>query len=152
MSNTQSVATKERISQIFLRKGGEGVYTRLFENLPVSQQEMLMQKVPLEEDEVPLIGGYKNQQEYILLTSIRIAWQCEEAYANLLVTEVVDAMVDFDEMVVRGLNMSTVKEIQIKTKVSGNLILKMEAGAPLVGVWNVLLHFGWRNTKPLTKN
>lgn len=145
--NNLSEKLKKRLSNIFLKKGGEGIRTKLFENLLLFEKEKLLRKKIIKNNESPIIGSYKNENEWLILTSDELAWQRQDRKFSLLLSEIKNADVNFDKMVANNLTMNTVQEIEIELNSSERVILEMESGYPLSGMWNILLHLSWRNSK-----
>lgn len=140
-------ALKKRLAHIFLKKGGEGNYTKLFENLLPFQREVIAQKSEIQISEAPIVGGYKDDKEWILLTTKKLVWQCGTSSFVLPLSEIINADVDFDKMIANRLTMNDVREIEIEADSFNKIVLKMEAGYPLSGMWNILLHLSWRNNQ-----
>lgn len=137
---------KERIEKIFTNKGGEGVYTKIFENLLPSQKDGFVMLIA-DKSELPLIGFYKNDTNWLLLTNQKIYYRCEAVSECILLNDLVSVDVDFTRMQQIGANMNSFNELEIENKSGEKVILRIESGLPLSGLWNVLLHICWFNQK-----
>lgn len=144
MSTIEPAKLKRILTRLFLKSGSEGVYTKTFDGLSPFQRDSLEQNYSLEEGELPIIGGYKDQKEWLVITTAKIVWCFDGVPFCLSVSDIAFATADFDAMVEKRLTMDEVNEILIKTKGNEIVSLKMEAGGPMCGVWNVLLHLSQR--------
>jgi hypothetical protein len=89
---------KEVWTSIFRRKGGDGVTTRLFENLDASQQRALFAEFNLRESELPVIASIQDPGHWFILTTERLAWSTEGKRQELLVGTIRDATVDLRQL------------------------------------------------------
>ncbi len=64
---------------------------------------------------------------------------------QLRVCDIADAAMDFHAIARSGEKKSDVTELQIHTTTGDRYAVGVEAGAPLLGVWNVLKNLGKRN-------
>lgn len=136
---------KRNLTRIFLKSGVEGGYTLTFDGLLPSLRTALESHCSLTDGELPVIGGYKDEREWLMITTKKIVWCFEESRFCTPLSSVVSATVDFDAMQEKRLTMDKVNEILINTSDRGVMPLKMEAGGPMCGVWNVLLHISQLN-------
>lgn len=139
---------KKRISHIFLKKGGEGRYTKLFENFSLYEKELLLNDISLKEDELPVILGFEMPAEWLLLTTERIIWRRKGEIKEVQNSQIKESNVDFDKMLSeRKIGFHKIDELVITKTNNQKIIIHPEIGSPLVGIWNVLIHLGWRNWK-----
>jgi len=136
---------KRNLTRIFLKWGSEAIYTMTFDSLSPSQRAALESHCPLTDEELPVIGGYKDEKEWLVITTKKITWCFDGTRFCIPVSTVVSATVDFDAMQEKRLTMDKVNEILINTSDRGVVPLRMEAGGPMCGVWNVLLHISHQN-------
>jgi hypothetical protein len=141
----EPVKLKRNLTRIFLRRGVEGNYTATFDGLSPSRRAALEAHYSLADGELPVIGGYKDEKEWLVITTKKIAWCFDGTCFCIPVSSVVWATVDFDTMQEKRLTMDKVNEILIHTNDRGIIPLRMEAGGPMCGVWNVLLHISHHN-------
>jgi hypothetical protein len=136
---------KRNLTRIFLRRGVEGSYTATIDSMSPSRRAALESHCSLTDEELPVIGGYKDEKEWLVITTKKIAWCFDGTHYCIPVSSVVFATIDFDAMQEKRLTMDKVNEILITTKDQGVIPLRMEAGGPMCGVWNVLLHISHQN-------
>src|SRR6266404_751008 len=148
----EAVRLKQRLVSIFKRKGRDGRHTRLFENLDPWQKDLLSGMVPLQEEEVPVIGGVESPEKWFLITSKRIVWLAAGKIQSIPITRVYQARMDFDSVLRSGRTKLETQELQVETLDDERYTLAIEEGLPLVGVWNVLKHLGFRNRKKADTN
>ncbi len=144
---TESEKLKSTLSAVFERKGRDGRYTRLFENLEPSQQDILLKEVSLREGELPVIGSAESQDNWLIVTTERIVWHLKGKTRTLSVHDVRHVKADFTKMVVTGVRKDQLHELQIETVGHEQCTIEVEEGAPLMGVWNALMNLGARNRR-----
>lgn len=143
---------KRHLTRIFLKWGGEAIYTMTFDGLSPSQRSALEPHCTLTDEELPIIGAYKDENEWLAITTKKVTWCFDGVRYRLPVSSIVFATADFDVMQEKRLTMDKVNEILITTNDRGVIPLKMEAGGPMCGVWNVLLHLSQLNANGQLKN
>lgn len=136
---------KSTLSAVFRRKGANGRYTRVFDDLDSRQQHSLSEKVRLNPDELAVIGSAESDETWFLLTTQRIVWHLRGRDETLSIQDVYHVKADFRKMMATGTNKGELRELQIETLNHSNLPVEVEAGAPLAGVWNALLNLTARN-------
>jgi hypothetical protein len=139
---TESEKLKSTLYSIFKRKGGDGRYLRLFENLEPSQKSLLLKQVPLTAGELPVIGSAKNQGNWLIITTKKIVWHLNGKTQTLPVQDVWHVKADLPKMVATGVRKHQLRELQMETVGHERRTIEVEEGAPLMGVWNVLLNLG----------
>lgn len=138
---------KDTMAAIFRRKGHDGRYTRLFDNLEPGQRETLLAEAPLHEGELPVVGSAESHDKWLLLTTERLVWRWGERTRTLPVRDVWSVKADFPKMVATGVRKDKLRELQIETAGHEQCVVEVEEGPPLMGVWNVLMNLGARNRK-----
>jgi len=138
---------KKRLSRIFTRKGEDGQYTRLFENLESAQRETLLGNVRLSEGELPIIGSLESSQRWLLLTTQQIIWNLGERTQSLPLHAIRDVVSDFRKLVNTGRKKHQMSELQILTMDGEQYTIELEPGAPLIGTWNALKNIGAGNRR-----
>jgi hypothetical protein len=144
---TEAEKLKSTLTAIFKRKGKDGSYTRLFENLEPSQREVLLKEISLHDGELPVIGSAKGQDSWLIVTTNRIVWRYEGKRQTLSVHDIRHVQADFQKMIAAGIMMPQLRELQIETVGRELLTIEVEEGSPLIGVWNALLNVCARNRK-----
>lgn len=144
---TDAQKLKTILSAIFKRKGRDGCYTRLFENLEPSQKSDLLKAVSLEEGELPVIGSVEGPTEWLIITTEKIVWRLGGETQTLTVRDVWDATADFRKSVATARRKEVMRELQVETVSHERHTIEVEEGAPLMGVWNVLKNLGARNRR-----
>lgn len=142
----QAVQLRNRMVSIFNRKGGEGEYARLFDHLDQWQQNLLSTEVPLRAEEAPVIGGVEGQEKWFLITTRRIVWRTKGSTQSIPMDQVSEASMDFKTLSSPRAKLET-QDLQITTLDDRLYRFPIEEGSPLIGVWNVLKHMGFRNRK-----
>ena len=144
---TDAEKLKSTLTAIFKRKGHNGRYTRLFENLEPSQQEALLKQVSLRAGESPVIGSTESQDAWFIVTTERIVWRLKGKTRTLSVDDVLHVRADFPKMVVTGVRKHRLRELQVESVDHEQHTIDVEEGAPLTGVWNVLINLSARNQR-----
>ena len=137
---------RNRMVSIFKRNGREGQYAKLFDHLDEWQKDFLSTEMPVQQDEVPVIGGVEGEEKWFLITTRRIVWRAKGSTQSIPLDRVSEAKMDFKSLSAARTKLET-QELQITTLDDKRYTFPTEEGSPLVGVWNVLMHIGFRNRK-----
>lgn len=140
---SESEDLKAVLCAVFKRRGSNGRHTRLFDDLDLAQQEVLLQQVDLR-DELPVIGSVEPHGPWLLLTTKKVVWSRGDAATTLPIDEIVDAIADLHALQESRVPKSRMRELQITTA-EGTYTIEAEPGPPLSGVWNVLKSIGVSN-------
>ena len=135
---------KDRLSWVFERRGSEGQFTRLFDDLGPADKDALAAAVHIGVDELPVLGSFEADDRWLLLTTERIVWSVGGERHQLYNSEISDAIVDFHAMLEHGTEKSDVNELEIETLGGERHVIVVEPGPPMVGLWNVLKNLGQR--------
>lgn len=141
----RTIASRQSISSIFHRKGGEGRLTMLYENLPDFEQRALEKNIKFTEGEKPAIAYFESEGSWCLLTNHRLVWQDLNSRQEVAIMELSRVTHDMHYSVQRGeLDRSLWRELNIGTTDGRMLTLQIEPGEPFLGFWSVL-HWlcGW---------
>ncbi|TWT14054.1 hypothetical protein [Reyranella sp. CPCC 100927] len=145
MTSTAARHLKHSLTSIFRRKGGDGAYTRLFDNLEPSQQGVLLSAISLRPSELPVIGSLQTSNDWLVLTTERLVWCLGGNRLELAVEMIGDATVDLASLQRRGIGKMEMRELHVMTTTDERHVVELEAGAPFFGAWNVLKNLGVRN-------
>lgn len=137
---------KKRMSHIFTKKGREGEYTKLFENVSIYNKELLFNDVSLRENELPVILGFEIPAEWILLTTERIIWRYKGQIRSVENAHI-DNVENYIEMQRRAIFHKKPDEIEILVKSDQKIIIHTEEGSSKFGIWSVLNYLVSRNKK-----
>ncbi len=137
---TKAEQLRSTLAAIFRRKGHDGRYTRLFENLEPAQQEALLKEVSLHEGELPVIASAESHDRWLILTTQRIICRMDGKTQTLSVQDVWHVKADFHKMVATGVSKRQLRELQIETVSHEQRTIEVEEGAPLMGIWNALMN------------
>jgi hypothetical protein len=144
---TEAEKLKSTLTAIFKRKGQDGRYTRLFENLEPSQRESLLKEISLHVGELPVIGSAESHDTWLIVTTDRIVWRLKGKTQTLSVDDVWHVKADLPKMVATGVRKHQLRELQVETVAHEQRTIEVEEGAPLMGVWNALMNLGARNRR-----
>jgi len=150
MTLTASESLKGTWVSIFRRKGGDGTYTRLFDNLDATQRSTLFAVLKLRESELPVIGSVQDSGNWLVLTTERLVWSIRGERREVAANTVRDATADLKQLQ-RSDSKLEMRQLQVVTMGDGEYPIELEPGAPLSGVWNVLKNLGARNRSAVEK-
>jgi hypothetical protein len=139
---------REIWAAIFRRKGRDGTYTRLFDNLDPLQQSTLLAKFKLRESELPVIGSVPESGNWLLLTTQRLIWSIVGERHEVAAEAIRDAKADYAQLQRCEHSKLRMLQLQVVTMGDGIYPIELEPGAPLSGTWSVLKHLGRRNRRP----
>ena len=141
----ESESLKTTLSSVFRRKGHNGQYTRLFEDLESFHRNALLENVQLNRGELPVIGGVASQDRWLMITTERVVWRVGDKTHAVSVTDIRDAVADFHGLQASGCTKLQMRELRIETMTHEQHVIEVEEGGPLSGVWNALKNLGARN-------
>jgi hypothetical protein len=142
---TAAESLKDTWASIFRRKGGDGAYTRLFDNLDPSQQSTLVAVFQLRKSEIPVIGSVQDSGNWLVLTTERLAWSIEGERQEVAVEAIRDATADLKQLQRGAQSKLGMRHLQVVTMSDDEYSIDLEPGEPLSGTWNVLKNLGARN-------
>jgi hypothetical protein len=135
---------KNTWESIFLRKGGNGVFTRLFDSLDPGKRSTLLAALKLRETELPVIGSLGGPGNWLILTTERLVWGIDDARHEISVATIRDATANLKEFQ-HSQSKLEMKRLRIITLGGDEHTIELEPGRPLSGTWNVLKNVGARN-------
>ena len=133
------------LSSIFRRNGGDGNYTRLFENLEPPKQNILLAAIELRDFELPIIGNVCDSRNWLMLTTERLVWCIDNKRNELPIGDIDDAIADLAKFQREQRTKLEWNQLQIITSGSQRYSIDLEPGASLIATWNVLKNIGTRN-------
>jgi hypothetical protein len=151
MTLTAAESLKDTWASIFRRKGGDGTYTRLFDNLDPSQRSTLLAQLKLHESELPVIGSVQDSSNWLVLTTERLAWSIAGERQEIAANAVRDAMADLKQLQRSDQSKLGMRQLQVVTVGNGEYSIELEPGGPLSGTWNVLKNLGARNRNAIER-
>jgi hypothetical protein len=151
MTLTAAESLKEIWAAIFRRRGGDGTYTRLFDNLDPPQQSTLLAKLTLYESELPVIGSVKDADNWLVLTTERLVWSMRGEREEIVAEAIRDATIDLGQLQHCGHSKLGMRQLHVVTTGVGGYLIELEPGGPLSGTWSVLKNLGTRNRNATSK-
>jgi len=150
MTLTAAESLKDTWASIFRRKGGDGTYTRLFDNLDPSQRSTLLAEITFRESELPVIGSIQDSSNWLVLTTERLAWSIGGERREIAAGAVLDATADLKQLQRGDHSKLGMRQLQVVTMGDGEHLIELEPGGPLSGTWNVLKNLGARNRSAIS--
>jgi len=136
---------------IFQRKGSEGSFTRLFENLDPPQRELLLRYVSLDPSELPVIGSVQGPDNWLILTTQRLEWSADGVRVGSYTDSILGVRMDLEAIRRKFRAKSESRHLEIVLSDGSCYTIELEPGMPLIGVWQVLRNLASRNTAMLRK-
>jgi hypothetical protein len=149
MTLTAAENLKHTWESIFRRKGGDGVYIRLFDNLDPSQRGTLLAELRQHESELPVIGGVQDSSNWLILTTERLAWSIDGDRREVAANAIRDATADLKQLQRSEHSKLGMRRLQVMTMGDAEYSIELEPGGPLSGIWNVLKNLGARNRRAI---
>jgi hypothetical protein len=150
MTLTAAESLKDSWVSIFRRKGEDGAYTRLFDNLDPSQRSTLLAVFQLHESELPVVGSVHDSSNWLVLTTSRLAWSTKGECQEVAAAAIRDAKPDLKQIPGSDSKLG-LRQLQIITMGNGEYSIELEPGGPLSGTWNILKNLGARNRRALKR-
>ena len=145
MRSAEAQSLKGTLTAIFRRRGSDGSYTRLFDSLDSSQQSCLASRISLRAGEFPIIGSIPDANNWLLLTTERLAWHSAGEQREIAIDEIYDAIADLRKLQSEQKSKSKMQELKIVTMNRQEFLIELEPGGPLSGTWSALKNIGARN-------
>ena len=123
---------KARLSWIFKRRGANGQFTGLFDELGQAEKDALVAAVPLSREELPVLGSVETKDRWFILTTKRMVWHLRSETRQLQVSDINDAFMDLPAMIRDNVAKSDVGELQIETTLGKRYSLNVEPGFAVV--------------------
>jgi hypothetical protein len=133
------------MTALFRRKGANGHYCGLYEDLTTAQRNLLERKLRLAETELPVIASAKDDNSWFLLTSMRLAWESSGSAGFIPIEEICDAAVDLQGIAHTGKTKLQIDQIEIISSAGGEYKIEVEPGAPFLGVLHIFKNIAHRN-------
>jgi hypothetical protein len=149
---------KDRILWRFAKSGGNGLFTRPFSDAQPNVVAEIHNQVAMMAGESPILLSYREESQWVLLTSERFLWRKHDSKKELAHRQIADATISPAILKKAGSELS-IEDLDILTVAGEKHSVTIEAGPPLFGFWNALkmiasLHIekaspGW--TVPITQ-
>jgi hypothetical protein len=147
-----ATSRKEIWQSIFVRRGGNGAHTRLFESLESSVRDFLLREANTTESELPVVGHFLDADNWSLLTTSGLVWCTGGARGQLSIEAVRDAVSDLPKLQETGTTKLEMRELRILTFNGPDSLVSFEPGIPLSGVWNILKNAGASNRSRMSRS
>ncbi|WP_186002285.1 hypothetical protein [Mycobacterium sp. KBS0706] len=147
MNIDKSEEMRSHICRVFIRRGGNGQYISLFEDLDSEKKKEIISKVKLGKMEMPVVGGIFSNNHWILLTTDRLIWCSDMVEKSVKIDEMRNASVNLLELKKMGQTKNQMTRLILKTCSGDEHSIEIEAGPPFSGLWNVLKSLGLKNQR-----
>lgn len=122
----------------FMKSGGNGVHTRLFDDHNTAVRNRLLAATPISSDEVPVFASFESETYSVLITTRRVVSISDGLSSALAVGSVRAISVDFEAMRAARKTLLDWGELRFETLTGEFRSVRLEPGHPLSGVWNAL--------------
>lgn len=118
---------------------GDATKTRLFHDMAVADQELLVEQANLRADEDPVIAYLSGDTRWSLVTNQRLIWLDEEGLHDADIFDINRVTHDMGVALQRGqLDKRQFHELTVEKKSGEVAVVELEAGKPFYGVWRAL--------------
>jgi hypothetical protein len=107
----------------------------------------LRSKLKVRSDEEPVIGGYENPDNWLMLTTNRLVWAISGKRNEIDVGMIYDTGPDLLALRRRGKTKQDWDELQILTSTTDQFTVRVEPGPPLFGILSVLKNAAGRSRR-----
>lgn len=139
------MALKEVLSAIFLRRGGDGEHSGVFERLRPELREMLLDRCPIKASEEPVLGCVRNNGAWLLMTTERVVSCRHGVVEEVAVDSIVDVRGDVGGVSAGEVMKNELDKLEVVESGGRVVVIEVEPGIPLVGAWSVLVYLSRRN-------
>ncbi len=135
-----AITMNERLmTAIFLRKGGEGHRTRLFDNLAAREQSTLLRAAQLEPGETAVVGHVADHSEWCMITTRRLIWKNKDGSGSVELAGIRRIVHDMVADIQNGRwDKNQWQDLRIEDETGQVATLMLEEGRPFFAVWNLL--------------
>ncbi|MHA7634731.1 hypothetical protein [Corallococcus sp. M7] len=127
-----------RLLRVFSQTGGEGQWTRPFDNLPVEARAYLLERAALAADELPVLAFFRGPEQWLLVSTERILLsQQEHGFRSIPWRDLENATTDAAHLQASGSKLS-LSRLRLQFRNAGDIEVDVEPGPPFFGLWNVL--------------
>lgn len=143
MKTLSAESKVRRIHRIFQRTGGNGVWTRPFDELPAVVQAQLLGQVSLSEQEFPALACVQTSARWILLTTERLVLQRESETLEVTWGDIEGVKLDAERanslLALGPGGKMALSRLTLIRRGGEPVELALEPGPAFFGFWNVLL-------------
>jgi len=135
------------LSSVFQRSGGQGEKTKLFGGLRKGVRTEILKAVGLRLGEEPVVSHFEDWENWCLVTTHRVIW-CDSGDRHELDNDViVEATIDRQLALRRNpRDKGELRDIKLVDKSGEAHVIKLEAGEPFSGMWNMMKYLARRNS------
>ncbi|AFE07746.1 hypothetical protein COCOR_07797 [Corallococcus coralloides DSM 2259] len=126
-----------RLLRVFSQTGGEGQWTRPFDNLPVETRAYLLERAALAADELPVLAFFRGPEQWVLVSTERILLSQEHGFRSIPWRDLENATTDTAHVQAAGSKLS-LSRLRLQLRDAADLEVDVEPGPPFFGLWNVL--------------
>jgi hypothetical protein len=132
------------LGMLFKGAGAHSRRLRLFDELPAQERTRLLAFVNLEENELPVIGGFDKWGAWLLLTTRKLYWRSRafSTVSRISLETVAPMRRDIDLEREIGKNESELTTLTFEAPAGQMHVLKVEAGGARSGLKRILMYFG----------
>ncbi|WP_338870669.1 hypothetical protein [Myxococcus stipitatus] len=143
MKTLSAESKVRRIHRIFQRTGGNGAWTRPFDELPAMVQAQLLGQVALPEHELPALACVQTSARWILLTSERLVLRRESETLEVTWGDIEGVKLDAERanslLALGPGGKMALSRLTLIRRGGEPVELALELGPAFFGFWNVLL-------------
>lgn len=127
------------IAGIFHRRGGEGKNCRLFGDFTPWEQELVLHKIDLREDEQPIVAHIPSDTSWAVITTHRLLRLNSEGVDSVELDDIKRVTHDMGPTLHRGkLKATDFCELTVETMDDRVIDIDLESGPCFVGLWKAL--------------
>jgi hypothetical protein len=151
MNSTYSI--KKAMCALYKRhsKGPTSSLTGLYDDLPIEVTQLLLNKYALQDNELPVIVSIYSNEEWIILTTLRVIFSCNNNIYVVNNQDISNVFVDADACIrERQADTYQLSYLWIKTFSGDKWTIHIQPGAGFVGIISVITKFvknNWRTRK-----
>ncbi len=143
-SSEKEARSRRALCMLFKWPGEHSRRLRLFDELPPQVRTRLLAFVNLEENELPVIGGFDKWGAWLLLTTRKLYWRSQafSTVSRVALETVAPIRGDIDLKREIGKKESELTTLTFEAPTGHMHVLKVEAGGARSGLKRILMYFG----------
>ncbi|MFB1483658.1 hypothetical protein [Corallococcus sp. RDP092CA] len=126
-----------RLLRVFSQTGGEGTWTRPFDNLPVETRAYLLERAALTAEELPVLAFFQDPEHWVLISTERILLAQAHGFRSIPWSDLENATTDAAHLQAAGGKMS-MSRLKLQLRDAADIEVDVEPGRAFFGLWNVL--------------
>lgn len=146
-------STYSTMVAVFRRNGSAGQNTRLFEDFSNDVRSKILNNIDLHDDEQIAVGHFIDEENWLVVSTHRIAWRRDGKTRSLSNERIVDVTFDRAAAIASGASKThDLRRLLVTDDQGNNYGLEVDPGYPFSATWNVIKYLARRSSDAAKSN